>query len=40
MTSAGGTGSYAIVGALSLYLDFVNLFLMLLRFTGGSGRRR
>ena len=27
-------GSYAVVGALSLYLDFVNLFLMLLRFTG------
>ena len=30
----GGTASYAIVGALTLYLDFVNLFLMLLRFTG------
>jgi uncharacterized protein len=30
----GEVGSYAIVGALSLYLDFVNLFLMLLRFTG------
>jgi FtsH-binding integral membrane protein len=27
-------GSYAIVGALALYLDFVNLFLFLLRFTG------
>src|SRR5438876_110971 len=27
-------GGYAIVGALSLYLDFINLFLMLLRFTG------
>jgi uncharacterized protein len=39
MTSAGETGSYAIVGALSLYLDFVNLFLMLLRLQGG-GRRR
>ena len=39
MTSAGSTGSYAIVGALSLYLDFVNLFLMLLRLQGG-GRRR
>jgi FtsH-binding integral membrane protein len=39
MTSAGATGSYAIVGALSLYLDFVNLFLMLLRLQGG-GRRR
>ncbi len=31
----GPLGSYAIVGALSLYLDFINLFLMLLRFTGG-----
>ena len=28
-------GSYAIVGALSLYLDFLNLFLFLLRFLGG-----
>ena len=33
-TSAGQMGSYTIVGALALYLDFVNLFLMLLRFTG------
>jgi uncharacterized protein len=39
MTSAGESGSYAIVGALALYLDFVNLFLMLLRLQGG-GRRR
>jgi len=39
MTSAGDSGSYAIVGALALYLDFVNLFLMLLRLQGG-GRRR
>ena len=39
MTSAGGTGSYAIVGALALYLDFVNLFLMLLRLQGGDRRR-
>jgi uncharacterized protein len=31
----GQTGSYAVVGALSLYLSFVNLFLSLLRFTGG-----
>jgi FtsH-binding integral membrane protein len=30
-------GTYAIAGALALYLDFVNLFLSLLRF---SGRRR
>lgn len=26
----------SIIGALSLYLDFINLFLMLLRFLGGS----
>jgi FtsH-binding integral membrane protein len=31
---AGAVGSYAVVGALSLYLDFINLFLFLLRFTG------
>jgi FtsH-binding integral membrane protein len=30
----GRTGSYAVVGALTLYLDFINLFLMLLRFMG------
>jgi FtsH-binding integral membrane protein len=30
----GQTSSYAIVGALALYLDFTNLFLFLLRFTG------
>lgn len=30
----GQTGAYAVVGALSLYLDFINLFLFLLRFTG------
>ena len=30
----GGTGSYAVVGALTLYLDFINLFIMLLRLTG------
>jgi uncharacterized protein len=34
----GQSGSYAIVGALALYLDFINLFLFLLRFTGS--RRR
>ena len=28
-------GSYAIVGALSLYLNFINLFLILIRFQGG-----
>jgi uncharacterized protein len=31
----GQAGSYAIVGALTLYLDFINLFLFLLRFLGG-----
>jgi hypothetical protein len=30
----GQVGSYAIVGALTLYLDFINLFLFLLRFMG------
>jgi len=30
----GQVGAYAIVGALSLYLDFINLFLFLLRFLG------
>jgi FtsH-binding integral membrane protein len=28
-------GSYSVVGALALYLDFINLFLFLLRFLGG-----
>ncbi|HEY6803913.1 MAG TPA: Bax inhibitor-1/YccA family protein [Pyrinomonadaceae bacterium] len=31
----GQLNSYAVVGALSLYLDFINLFFMLLRLTGG-----
>jgi FtsH-binding integral membrane protein len=31
----GQAGSYAVVGALSLYLDFINLFLFMLRFLGG-----
>ena len=31
----GQVGSYAIVGALSLYLDFINLFFFLLRLLGG-----
>ena len=30
----GRRGAYAIVGALSLYLNFINLFLILLRLTG------
>ncbi|MDA0973220.1 MAG: Bax inhibitor-1/YccA family protein [Bacteroidetes bacterium] len=38
MTVENGTsfaGKAAIMGALSLYLDFINLFLMLLRLFGG-----
>ena len=31
----GQSGSYAVVEALSLYLSFINLFLILLRFSGG-----
>ena len=31
----GRVRSFAIVGALSLYLDFINLFMFLLRFLGG-----
>ena len=31
----GQVGSYAIVGALSLYLDFINLFIFMLRLLGG-----
>jgi FtsH-binding integral membrane protein len=34
--SGGQLGSYAIVGALSLYLNFLNLFLILLRFQGSN----
>ena len=34
-TPEGQVGSYAVVGALALYLDFINLFLFLLRFMGG-----
>ena len=33
-TSAGPTAGATIVGALALYLDFINLFLFLLRFVG------
>jgi uncharacterized protein len=35
---AESLSSYAIVGALALYLDFTNLFLFLLRFTGSARR--
>jgi uncharacterized protein len=31
----GRVGTYAIVGALSLYLDFINLFFFILRLLGG-----
>jgi len=30
----GRVGAYAVVGALSLYLDFINLFFFLVRFSG------
>ncbi len=33
-TDGPRVGSFAIVGALSLYLDFINLFLMILRLFG------
>jgi uncharacterized protein len=36
LAAAGSAGRKpAIMGALTLYLDFINLFLMLLRFMGG-----
>src|SRR5919205_3943428 len=31
----GRVGAFAVVGALSLYLDFINLFFFLLRLMGG-----
>ncbi|HJX90370.1 MAG TPA: Bax inhibitor-1/YccA family protein [Pyrinomonadaceae bacterium] len=31
----GHIASYAVVGALSLYLDFINLFFFMLRLSGG-----
>ena len=31
----GRVGSYAVVGALSLYLDFINIFFFILRLMGG-----
>jgi uncharacterized protein len=40
---AAATGSMekgAVIGALTLYLDFINLFLFLLRLFGGGGSRR
>ena len=32
---ATSAGRKAVIGALSLYLDFINLFVMLLRLMGG-----
>jgi FtsH-binding integral membrane protein len=34
MDDATVAGRKAVMGALSLYLDFINLFLMLLRLVG------
>ena len=34
-TNAGSVSALTVVGALALYLDFINLFLFLLRFLGG-----
>lgn len=36
MSPAASTSKLATIGALSLYLDFINLFLYLLRFFGNS----
>ena len=33
-------GRYAIVGSLTLYLDFINLFIFMLQVFGGGGNRR
>lgn len=38
-TPEGNAGNLGLVGALSMYLDFINLFLFLLSFFGGGGRR-
>jgi FtsH-binding integral membrane protein len=35
VTSLGSSEKAAVIGALLLYLDFINLFLFLLRLTGG-----
>jgi FtsH-binding integral membrane protein len=34
----GGRGNLAILGALTLYVDFVNIFVFLLHLFGGGGR--
>jgi FtsH-binding integral membrane protein len=36
MMPESSVGRLAILGALSLYLDFINIFLYLLRFFGNS----
>ena len=36
VTPANQVGRLATIGALNLYLDFINLFLYLLRFFGSS----
>ncbi len=38
MAPADSIGKLATIGALNLYLDFINLFLFLLRIFGGSSR--
>lgn len=39
LARAGAGENIAIIGALNLYLDFINLFIFLLRLFGGSSRR-
>jgi hypothetical protein len=36
---AGSMEKASVIGALHLYLDFINMFLFLLRIFGGGGRR-
>ncbi len=36
VTPEGAVGKLATIGALTLYLDFINLFLFLLRIFGGN----
>ena len=35
VTTIGSVEKAAVIGALQLYLDFINLFLFMLRLTGG-----
>jgi FtsH-binding integral membrane protein len=39
VVQTGSVEKAAVIGALRLYLDFINLFLFLLRILGGGGRR-